>query len=175
MTDENSPAGRAMLVTGAASGFGFVMSTAFLEAGARVVLTDVGPDRARDLAATLERFADRAVYVPADLRRSEELDNLVRAVIDRFAAVNLLLHNCVDGDVGVGIRPGIAHPTRSHGAPRAVVGIGALRWHHGQTLHRRLLGPVLAGVRRAREGGCPDRVVRSGRADDFPPQLRSTD
>ena len=33
MTDENSLAGRTMLVTGAASGFGFVMSTAFLEAG----------------------------------------------------------------------------------------------------------------------------------------------
>ena len=46
MSAENSLAGRTMLVTGAASGFGFVMSTAFLEAGARVALTDVGPDRA---------------------------------------------------------------------------------------------------------------------------------
>jgi NAD(P)-dependent dehydrogenase (short-subunit alcohol dehydrogenase family) len=100
MTAENSLAGRTMLVTGAASGFGFVMSTAFLEAGARVALTDVSLDRARYLAATLERFADRAVYVPADLRRSEELDNLVRAVRDRFGVVDVLVNNA-------GVAPGI--------------------------------------------------------------------
>ena len=93
MGQDQSLAGRTVLVTGAASGFGLVLGAAFLEAGAQVALTDMSPDKPERLSDVLDQHGERAAYLSADLTRSEDLDRLVRAVRDRFGAVDVLINN----------------------------------------------------------------------------------
>ncbi|WP_293953143.1 SDR family NAD(P)-dependent oxidoreductase [uncultured Corynebacterium sp.] len=84
---------RTAVVTGGASGIGFGLTTAFLEAGANVVIADV-EDAALDRAlAELERFGDRVIGVRTDVRSHDEMQALADRTIDTFGAVHYLCNN----------------------------------------------------------------------------------
>jgi NAD(P)-dependent dehydrogenase (short-subunit alcohol dehydrogenase family) len=93
MEHDGSLKGRTILVTGAASGFGLIMGTAFLRAGARVVLTDISSASAPGLAQIIDQFGDQAISAPADLRNGGEVDALVRAVRSRVGTIDVLVNN----------------------------------------------------------------------------------
>ena len=56
--------GRVAIVTGAAQGIGEAISRAFIESGARVVMTDVKADQGRSLASQL---GDGAYFIEQDV------------------------------------------------------------------------------------------------------------
>lgn len=71
-----------VLVTGAARGLGAAISTAFLDAGANVVLNyHSSGQAANDLAA---RYPEQALAVQADVREAGQLKDLVRQAEEHF-------------------------------------------------------------------------------------------
>ena len=61
------PQGRVAVVTGAAGGIGLGMARAFVDAGMRVVLSDVDADRVEASAASLRDAGHEAVGVRTDV------------------------------------------------------------------------------------------------------------
>jgi len=79
---------RAVIVTGGAKGIGRAIAEKFLAEGASVVVCG------RKQPASLPRAGDReAVFVACDVRDPEQVDALVRATIDRFGRLDVLVNN----------------------------------------------------------------------------------
>lgn len=84
---------RTAVVTGGASGIGFALTEAFLNAGANVVIADV-EDSALDRAlAEFERFGDRVIGVRTDVRKIEDVQALADRTIEAFGAVHYVCNN----------------------------------------------------------------------------------
>ena len=86
--------GRVALVTGASRGIGSAIALALVEHGAKVVLSS---RKQADLDAEAERinnqFPDRAVAIAAHAGRQEDLERLVKATMDRFGRIDILINN----------------------------------------------------------------------------------
>jgi NAD(P)-dependent dehydrogenase (short-subunit alcohol dehydrogenase family) len=81
------------VVTGAASGIGFGIASAFREAGADIVLADIDED---GLAAVYRRLPDgmgRVLTVAADLTDREAPDRIAQRAAEEFGGVDVLV-NC---------------------------------------------------------------------------------
>ena len=92
---------RVAVVTGAASGIGRGMAETFIEAGMKVVLSDV--DKAR-LQATIKTFQDsgaEVLGVHTDVSKPNQVKTLADRTLDAFGAVHVL---CNNAGVGIGGR-----------------------------------------------------------------------
>jgi 2-deoxy-D-gluconate 3-dehydrogenase len=85
--------GRVALVTGAAQGFGFASARRLAEAGAAVLLTDRRSDGVEAAAGRLEPFGDRVAWAAGDVSVEGEVDGLIRAAVDRFGRLDVLVNN----------------------------------------------------------------------------------
>jgi NAD(P)-dependent dehydrogenase (short-subunit alcohol dehydrogenase family) len=88
------------VVTGAASGIGLALSEAFVDEGMRVVMADIDEDRLQGQAERLRATGADVHPVVADVRDPEAVDQLGRAVVDRFGALHVAVNNA--GVVGGG-------------------------------------------------------------------------
>jgi len=88
--------GRVAIVTGAAQGIGEAISRAFIESGARVVMTDVKADLGRSLASQL---GDGAHFIEQDVSICESWRDVVKESERIFGPVDILVNNA--GIVGV--------------------------------------------------------------------------
>ncbi|MGI3901377.1 MAG: SDR family oxidoreductase [Janthinobacterium lividum] len=82
--------GKIALVTGGTSGIGLATADLFRRQGATVVV--VGTDRAR-LDAVAEALGKDGLALQADLRRPDQIDDIVKAVRDRFGRLDILFAN----------------------------------------------------------------------------------
>ena len=86
--------GRVALVTGASRGIGSAIAEILAEHGADVVLTS---RKQADLDTEAERInaqhPAKATAIAAHAGRPEELENLVKAVIERFGRIDILVNN----------------------------------------------------------------------------------
>src|SRR6478752_4945179 len=85
--------GKVAFVTGAASGIGLGMAKAFVDAGMKVVITDI---RKNALDAALASFGDKAVNVRAielDVTDREAWVHAAEAAERAFGPVNILCNN----------------------------------------------------------------------------------
>jgi 3-oxoacyl-[acyl-carrier protein] reductase len=83
-------AGKSAVVTGAGGGFGEGIARRFAAEGARVVVTDINPEAARRVAASL---GNGAVAVAGDVSRGEDMRAMVAAATDRFGGLDILVNN----------------------------------------------------------------------------------
>ena len=81
-------AGAAVVVTGAGSGIGAALARRFSAEGARVVVNDLDPDRARAVAAEVDGLA-----FPADVSDRDRVRELVDLAWDRFGRLDLFCAN----------------------------------------------------------------------------------
>ena len=88
--------GRVAIVTGAAQGIGEAISRAFIESGARVVMTDVKADQGRSLASQL---GDGAHFIEQDVSICESWTDVVQESERVFGPIDILVNNA--GIVGV--------------------------------------------------------------------------
>jgi 3-oxoacyl-[acyl-carrier protein] reductase len=88
-------AGRVVLVTGAARGIGRAIAAAFAGEKASVVLNDVGPqDRLQAVAGELSAAtACRVTVIAADVKRYDEVQEMVRRVGREFGRLDVLVNN----------------------------------------------------------------------------------
>ena len=86
-------AGATVVVTGASSGIGRETAIAFAKAGASLVLAARREDRLRAIAEEIERHGRRALPVPTDVTRVEDVALLVAATRDAFGGCDVLVNN----------------------------------------------------------------------------------
>jgi len=86
--------GRVALITGASRGIGSAIATALAEQGAQVVLSS---RRQADLDQEAERinalYPERATAIAAHTGRPEDLEQLVKSVMERHAHIDILVNN----------------------------------------------------------------------------------
>lgn len=80
------------IITGAASGIGKAIAEKYLAEGASVVYADV--------AETFEVNHDKAIYVKCDVSKSVEVGALVKAAIDKFGKLDVMVNNAGIGGLG---------------------------------------------------------------------------
>ncbi len=95
--------GRVALVTGAASGIGRSTALAFGGDGARVVVADVLADEGRETVDLIERAGGEAIYVPADVSRTADVELLVRTAVATFGRLDCAHNNAgIEGSAPAG-------------------------------------------------------------------------
>ena len=85
--------GKVVAITGASSGIGEATALLLAERGAKVVLGARGSDRLEALADRIEASGGEAAYVRTDVKRREDLSNLVGLAIERYGKLDVLVNN----------------------------------------------------------------------------------
>lgn len=91
--------GRIAIVTGGARGIGRAIAQALADAGARLVLVDLGctvdgrPEDPRAVEAAAAEIGGDTVALSADVADPETAQAAVRAALDRFGAVDIVVNN----------------------------------------------------------------------------------
>lgn len=93
--------GKSILITGGLGAIGRVAVTQLLNHSARVAVNDVFPEENARVVFQEEKWAtDRALYIPADVTRSEAAKEVVARTVDAFGRVDVALchagmgHSC---------------------------------------------------------------------------------
>jgi NAD(P)-dependent dehydrogenase (short-subunit alcohol dehydrogenase family) len=82
--------GKGAVVTGAASGIGKAIATAFIEAGARVLLCDLN---AKALDAAARELGDHAISRVTDVSDESQVEGAMREARDAFGSLDIVV-NC---------------------------------------------------------------------------------
>ncbi len=94
-------------VTGASAGIGRAAAIRLARDGARVAMCARRRDRLDLLAADIVRAGGDALAVPADVTREADMDHFVRAAVERFGRLDVMICNAGFGVAGAldGISP----------------------------------------------------------------------
>jgi len=96
--DRFSLDGRVALVTGAGQGIGRAFAHALGEAGANVAVVDIVSSRAEMVAGELDKKGIQSLAVTVDVTRSEDVQHMVDAVLQRWGELTIGVNNA-----GVGL------------------------------------------------------------------------
>jgi 3-oxoacyl-[acyl-carrier protein] reductase len=83
---------RVAMVTGASSGLGRATAVALARAGADVALLARSEEDLEEVAAEVESSGRRALTLPVDLAREDQISDAVRRTIDTFVRVDVLVN-----------------------------------------------------------------------------------
>jgi len=83
--------GRVALVTGSSSGIGRAIALYLVEEGAHVVVTGRDEARVNSVAKEVEAKGVNVLNVLADITVVEDLDRMVKATMDRFGRLDILV------------------------------------------------------------------------------------
>ncbi|HLA54025.1 MAG TPA: SDR family NAD(P)-dependent oxidoreductase, partial [Flavitalea sp.] len=90
---ENNIKGKVVVITGASSGIGEATALMLAEQGAKVVLGARGLDRLKALADRISKAGGEVAYAPADVKRRDDVTNLVKLAIERFGKLDVIFNN----------------------------------------------------------------------------------
>jgi NAD(P)-dependent dehydrogenase (short-subunit alcohol dehydrogenase family) len=82
-----------VLITGALTGIGRATALAFAADGARIVVSGRHDDAGRALAAELRERGGQAEFIRADVRRDQEVRDLVDQTVARFGRLDVAVNN----------------------------------------------------------------------------------
>src|SRR5689334_14343311 len=82
--------GRVAIVTGAGSGNGLAIATAYARDGAAVAIGEYSEPRGE---AEIVRAGGRAIFVPTDVRDSQAIDRLVSETVKEFGRLDVIVNN----------------------------------------------------------------------------------
>ena len=90
-----------VLITGALTGIGRATALAFAKDGARLVVSGRREAEGKALEAELRRLGAEAAFIQADVRRDNEVSNLVDKTVARFGRLDVAVNNAgTEGQVG---------------------------------------------------------------------------
>jgi NAD(P)-dependent dehydrogenase (short-subunit alcohol dehydrogenase family) len=85
--------GRVAVVTGAGSGNGLAIATRYAQEGAAVAIGEYSEPRGEAAEAAIVRSGGRAVFVPTDVRRWEDVDRLIDRTVQEFGRLDVIVNN----------------------------------------------------------------------------------
>ena len=85
--------GKVVVITGASSGLGEASARLLADEGATVVLGARREDRIRALADELTRRGERALAVPTDVSRRDQVKRLVDSAVEAYGRIDVLINN----------------------------------------------------------------------------------
>ena len=85
--------GQTALVTGASKGLGRAISLALANAGADVALGLRDPESGNDLVRDIQAMGRRALAVPMDVRRRDQIDAAIAAVVSGLGRLDIVVNN----------------------------------------------------------------------------------
>lgn len=86
--------GKVAVVTGAARGIGKAIASLFAEEGADVTVLDVGLENVSATAKEIAKRTNRTIIaLKADVSKASDVEQMSKAVIDRFGKVDILVNN----------------------------------------------------------------------------------
>jgi len=92
---------KVVIVTGALTGIGRATAIAFAEKGAKVVLAGRHEDKGQAFAVELRALGTEAEFIRTDVRKEEDLRNLVDQTVARFGRLDAAVNNAaVEGQLG---------------------------------------------------------------------------
>ena len=86
-------AGKAALITGAASGQGRAAALLFAAQGAHVAVVDVNEQGAHETVALVEKDDGRAIAIHADVARRADCDEMIERTVREFGRLDVLYNN----------------------------------------------------------------------------------
>ena len=90
-----------VLITGALTGIGRAAAVAFAKHGARVVVAGRHDDAGNALAKELRSLGTEAEFINADVRKEEDVRNMVDRTVARFGRLDVAVNNAAtEGQVG---------------------------------------------------------------------------
>lgn len=84
---------KVVIVTGAGTGIGRAIAILFAKEGAKVVCASVRPDSCRGTADDIVKNGGQAIAVPTDVSKTEEVQRMIKAAVDTYGPVNILVNN----------------------------------------------------------------------------------
>lgn len=94
MLRDNALKGKTIVVTGGGSGLGKAMTRYFLELGANVAISSRNLEKLQNTAKELEQeTGGKCLAVQCDVRHYNEVEAMLKTVLDSFGKVDVLLNN----------------------------------------------------------------------------------
>jgi NAD(P)-dependent dehydrogenase (short-subunit alcohol dehydrogenase family) len=91
---EDALKGKTIIVTGGGTGLGYSMSKAFLQAGANVVIASRKEEVLKRAKASLEEeTGGNVLSVVCDVRKYQEVENVLKESVSTFGSVDTLINN----------------------------------------------------------------------------------
>jgi NADP-dependent 3-hydroxy acid dehydrogenase YdfG len=91
--------GKVVAITGASSGIGEATALLLAERGAKVVIGARGSERLKALADRIVSAAGEVAYARTDVKRREDLSNLVKLACERYGKLDVLVNNAGIGPI----------------------------------------------------------------------------
>ncbi len=85
--------GKATIVTGGASGIGRAICEVFAEEGARLTIADIDVEGGEQTLASVRAAGGEAQFVATDVSKESDVEAMVRAAVDAFGTVNVLVND----------------------------------------------------------------------------------
>jgi len=82
-----------VLITGALTGIGRAAATIFAQEGARIVVSGRRDKEGQELVAELQKLGAEAIFVRSDVRKDEDVRNLVDQTVKRFGRLDVAVNN----------------------------------------------------------------------------------
>ncbi|SRR6266852_5257144 len=82
-----------VLITGALTGIGRAAAVIFAQEGAHVVVSGRRDKQGQELVAELEELGAEAIFVHTDVRKDEDVRDLVDETVKRFGRLDIAVNN----------------------------------------------------------------------------------
>jgi NAD(P)-dependent dehydrogenase (short-subunit alcohol dehydrogenase family) len=92
--------GKVALITGGGNGIGRAVALGFTQRGAKVVVVDRDQAAGEATAGILRQQGGDAFFVPADVTKSDDVQNYVKLALDKYGAIDCFHNNAgIEGSV----------------------------------------------------------------------------
>ncbi len=88
-----SQKGKVVLITGGSRGIGKAAALTFADAGADIVISSRKAEALAEVAKEIEAKGAKCLYVPAHLKKLEDVENLVETVLSECGRIDVLINN----------------------------------------------------------------------------------
>jgi 3-hydroxybutyrate dehydrogenase len=84
---------KVVFITGAASGIGYEIGTAFANEGAKVVFTDVNEEKVKEVTEALKEKGIDCYGIKCDVTKEEEIKQAIDATVEKYGRLDVLINN----------------------------------------------------------------------------------